>query len=76
MRTDFANHLQTVRIARRPATDFIEVFGAPEEIRTPDPQIRSLVQVIENTHVFSKFLCLVLLNFNGLGLVSKPKYST
>ena len=23
--------------------DFIVVFGAPEEIRTPDPQIRSLV---------------------------------
>ena len=27
----------------RKRSDFLELIGAPEEIRTPDPQIRSLV---------------------------------
>jgi hypothetical protein len=34
----------------------IEIIGAPEGIRTPDPQIRSLYQVIDIIEVGEKIL--------------------
>jgi hypothetical protein len=34
-----------------------ELSGAPEGIRTPDPQIQSLYQVIDFPRVCSKWLC-------------------
>ena len=38
-------------VCHRSAFEFSGAIGAPEEIRTPDPQIRSLVRTIEIVEV-------------------------
>lgn len=57
-RTKFANQLQpkrrrTIRDGKKPML-CNEMRGAPEEIRTPDPQIRSLIPF--NSLTFLNFL--------------------
>ena len=50
--------------------------GAPGEIRTPDPQIRSLRPLVEITQYFCKPKSIQRIEVNGLQDICKPVTST